>query len=171
MQQSKVKEIRLAADLQTDSIVDGPGLRAVIWTQGCPHNCPGCHNQGTWDFNGGYEFTQDTINSIIHALNANGVQRNLCIMGGEPLHERNQFLVQLLIQEVKKVYPNIKIYLWTGYVYEDLIEKHEKILQNILQEIDVLIDGPFIQEQRDITLAMRGSKNQRILNLKELRRQ
>ena len=133
-------------------------------------HCPGCHNPETWDFDGGYEFTQDTINSIINALNANGVQRNLCIMGGEPLHERNQFLVQLLIQEVKKVYPDIKIYLWTGYLYEDLIAKHEKILQNILQEIDVLIDGPFIKEQRDITLEMRGSKNQRIINLKELRR-
>lgn len=161
--------MRYAGIIKND-VAAGKGVCVTFFVQGCDTHCPGCHNQGTWDFDGGYEFTQDTINSIIHALNANGVQRNLCIMGGEPLHERNQFLVQLLIQEVKKVYPNIKIYLWTGYVYEDLIEKHEKILQNILQEIDVLIDGPFIQEQRDITLAMRGSKNQRILNLKELRR-
>ena len=162
--------MRYAGIIKND-VAAGKGVCVTFFVHGCDTHCPGCHNQGTWDFDGGYEFTQDTINSIIHALNANGVQRNLCIMGGEPLHERNQFLVQLLIQEVKKVYPNIKIYLWTGYVYEDLIEKHEKILQNILQEIDVLIDGPFIQEQRDITLAMRGSKNQRILNLKELRRQ
>lgn len=159
------------AGIIKNDVAAGKGVCVTFFVQGCDTHCPGCHNQGTWDFDGGYEFTQDTINSIIQALNANGVQRNLCIMGGEPLHERNQFLVQLLIQEVKKVYPNITIYLWTGYVYEDLIEKHEKILQNILQEIDVLIDGPFIQEQRDITLAMRGSKNQRILNLKELRRQ
>lgn len=162
--------MRYAGIIKND-VAAGKGVCVTFFVQGCDTHCPGCHNQGTWDFDGGYEFTQDTINSIINALNANGVQRNLCIMGGEPLHERNQFLVQLLIQEVKKVYPNIKIYLWTGYVYENLIEKHEKILQNILQEIDVLIDGPFIQEQRDITLAMRGSKNQRILNLKELRRQ
>lgn len=158
------------AGIIKNDVAAGKGVCVTFFVQGCDTHCPGCHNQGTWDFDGGYEFTQDTINSIIHALNANGVQRNLCIMGGEPLHERNQFLVQLLIQEVKKVYPDIKIYLWTGYVYEDLIEKHEKILQNILQEIDVLIDGPFIQEQRDITLEMRGSKNQRILKLKELRR-
>lgn len=158
--------MRYAGIIKND-VAAGKGVCVTFFVQGCDTHCPGCHNQGTWDFDGGYEFTQDTINSIINALNANGVQRNLCIMGGEPLHERNQFLVQLLIQEVKKVYPDIKIYLWTGYVYEDLIEKHEKILQNILQEIDVLIDGPFIQEQRDITLAMRGSKNQRILNLKE----
>lgn len=158
--------MRYAGIIKND-VAAGKGVCVTFFVQGCDTHCPGCHNQGTWDFDGGYEFTQDTINSIIHALNANGVQRNLCIMGGEPLHERNQFLVQLLIREVKKVYPDIKIYLWTGYLYEDLIEKHEKILQNILQEIDVLIDGPFIKEQRDITLAMRGSRNQRIINLKE----
>ena len=155
------------AGIIKNDVAAGKGVCVTFFVQGCDAHCPGCHNPETWDFDGGYEFTQDTINSIINALNANGVQRNLCIMGGEPLHERNQFLVQLLIQEVKKVYPNIKIYLWTGYLYEDLIEKHEKILQNILQEIDVLIDGPFIKEQRDITLAMRGSRNQRIINLKE----
>lgn len=158
--------MRYAGIIKND-VAAGKGVCVTFFVQGCDAHCPGCHNPETWDFDGGYEFTQDTINSIIHALNANGVQRNLCIMGGEPLHERNQFLVQLLIQEVKKVYPDIKIYLWTGYIYEDLIEKHEKILQNILQEIDVLIDGPFIKEQRDITLAMRGSRNQRIINLKE----
>ena len=156
------------AGIIKNDVAAGKGVCVTFFVQGCDAHCPGCHNPETWDFDGGYEFTQDTINSIINALNANGVQRNLCIMGGEPLHERNQFLVQLLIQEVKKVYPDIKIYLWTGYLYEDLIEKHEKILQNILQEIDVLIDGPFIKEQRDITLAMRGSRNQRIINLKEL---
>ena len=158
--------MRYAGIIKND-VAAGKGICVTFFVQGCDAHCPGCHNPETWDFDGGYEFTQDTINSIINALNANGVQRNLCIMGGEPLHERNQFLVQLLIQEVKKVYPDIKIYLWTGYLYEDLIEKHEKILQNILQEIDVLIDGPFIKEQRDITLAMRGSRNQRIINLKE----
>ena len=158
------------AGIIKNDVAAGKGVCVTFFVQGCDAHCPGCHNPETWDFDGGYEFTQDTINSIINALSANGVQRNLCIMGGEPLHERNQFLVQLLIQEVKKVYPNIKIYLWTGYIYENLVVKHEKILQNILQEIDVLIDGPFIQEQRDITLEMRGSKNQRILNLKELRR-
>lgn len=155
------------AGIIKNDVAAGEGVCVTFFVQGCDAHCLGCHNPETWDFDGGYEFTQDTINSIINALNANGVQRNLCIMGGEPLHERNQFLVQLLIQEVKKVYPDIKIYLWTGYIYEDLIEKHEKILQNILQEIDVLIDGPFIKEQRDITLAMRGSRNQRIINLKE----
>ena len=87
-------------------------------------------------------------------------------MGGEPLHPANTFLTNLVITEVRKKYPDIKIYLWTGYLYEDLIAKNEKILQNILEQVDVLIDGPYIKEQRDITLAMRGSRNQRILELK-----
>lgn len=160
--------MRYAGIIKND-VAAGKGVCVTFFVQGCEAHCPGCHNPETWDFNGGYEFTQDTINSIINALNANGVQRNLCIMGGEPLHPNNLFLTQLIIKEVKKVYPNIKIYLWTGYIYEELVARHEKILQNILQEIDVLIDGPFIQKQRDITLEMRGSKNQRIINLKELR--
>ncbi len=86
-------------------------------------------------------------------------------MGGEPLHPDNRFLTNLVISEVRKVYPEIKIYLWTGYHYEELVEKNEKILQNIFSNINVLVDGPFIQEQRDITLAMRGSRNQRIIEL------
>ena len=86
-------------------------------------------------------------------------------MGGEPLHPDNRFLTNLVISEVRKVYPEIKIYLWTGYHYEELVDKNEKILQNILSNINVLVDGPFIQEQRDITLAMRGSRNQRIIEL------
>lgn len=105
------------------------------------------------------------MDNIIKALNANGVQRNFCVMGGEPLHPNNLFLTNLVINEVRKKYPDIKIYLWTGYLYKDLIDKQEKLLQNIFDNIDVLIDGPYIQEQRDITLPMRGSKNQSIITL------
>ncbi len=158
--------MRYAGIIKND-VAAGKGVNVTFFTQGCEQHCPGCHNPETWDFEGGYEFTHQTIEDIIKALNANGVQRNLSIMGGEPLHPYNQFLTNLIITEVRKVYPNIKIYLWTGYIYEDLVEKHEKLLQNILQNIDVLIDGPFIKEQRDITLEMRGSTNQRIINLKE----
>ena len=80
-------KIRLAAEIQTDSIVDGEGIRTVIWTQGCSHNCKGCHNPETWDFNGGKEFTYDILNEIVDALTANGVKRSLSIFGGEPLCE------------------------------------------------------------------------------------
>lgn len=158
--------MRYAGIIRND-VAAGQGVNVTFFVQGCEQHCPGCHNQQTWDFDGGYEFTQDTMNDIINSLSANGVQRNLSIMGGEPLHPNNLFLTNLIIEEVKKVYPNIKIYLWTGYIYENLLEKNEKLLQNILENIDVLIDGPFIKEQRDITLAMRGSRNQRVIELKE----
>lgn len=158
--------MRYAGIIRND-VAAGQGVCVTFFVQGCALHCPGCHNPQTWDFNGGYEFTQDTLNEIIAAISANGVQRNFAIMGGEPLHPDNQFLTQLVILEVKRHYPNIKIYLWTGYTYEELLAKNEKILQNILNEVDVLIDGPFIYEQRDITLAMRGSRNQRIIELKE----
>lgn len=158
--------MRYAGIIKND-VAAGQGVCVTFFTQGCDQHCPGCHNPQTWDFNGGYEFTQETMDKIIQALKANGVQRNFCIMGGEPLHENNLFLTNLVINEVRKVYPDIKIYVWTGYIYENLVEKKEKLLQNIFNNIDVLIDGPFIREQRDITLPMRGSRNQRIINLKE----
>ena len=158
--------MRYAGIIKND-VAAGQGVCVTFFVQGCSQHCPGCHNPQTWDFNGGYEFTQETMDKIIQALKANGVQRNFCIMGGEPLHENNLFLTNLVINEVRKVYPDIKIYVWTGYIYENLVEKKEKLLQNILNNIDVLIDGPFIREQRDITLPMRGSRNQRIINLKE----
>ena len=158
--------MRYAGIIKND-VAAGKGVCVTFFVQGCSQHCPGCHNPQTWDFNGGYEFTQDTMDNIIKALNANGVQRNFCVMGGEPLHPDNLFLTNLVISEVRKKYPDIKIYVWTGYLYEDLLAKQEKLLQNIFSNIDVLIDGPFIKEQRDITLPMRGSKNQRIIELKE----
>ena len=88
-------------------------------------------------------------------------------MGGEPLHPQNIFLTDLIITEVKRQYPDIKIYLWTGYTYKELLDRHEKLLYNILENINVLIDGPFIQAERDITLPMRGSRNQNVIVLKE----
>lgn len=158
--------MRYAGIIRND-VAAGEGVCVTFFTQGCEQHCPGCHNPETWDFNGGYEFTQATMDSIIAALKANGVQRNFCIMGGEPLHPQNIFLTDLIITEVKKRYPDIKIYLWTGYTYKELLDRHEKLLYNILENINVLIDGPFIQAERDITLPMRGSRNQNVIVLKE----
>lgn len=155
------------AGIIKNDVAAGEGVCVTFFCQGCDRHCPGCHNPETWDFDGGYTFTQETLNHIINALNANGVQRNFCIMGGEPLHPQNLFLTDLIITEVKKSYPKIKIYVWTGYTYEQLLDRSEKLLYNILENVDVLVDGPFIQEQRDITLPMRGSRNQRIIELKE----
>lgn len=155
------------AGIIKNDVAGGPGICVTFYTQGCPHHCPGCHNPETWDFNGGREFTPDTLQELIEAIRANGIHRDLCIMGGEPLCKENLFLVSDLIDDVRNAFPDIKVYVWTGYTYEELLDRKEKILQNILEKIDVLIDGPFIQELRDITLPMRGSSNQRIIELKE----
>ncbi len=158
--------MRYAGIIRND-VAAGEGVCVTFFTQGCARHCPGCHNPETWDFNGGYEFTQETLDSLIKAINANGVMRNFAIMGGEPLNDHNLFLTDLVLTEIKKYYPDIKVYLWTGYTYQELLDRNEKILYNILDKVDILIDGPFIQEERDITLAMRGSRNQKIIELKE----
>ena len=119
--------MRYAGIIKID-VAAGEGVCVTFFSQGCSRHCPGCHNPETWDFDGGYEFTQDTLDRIITALKANNVQRNFCIMGGEPLNPENLFLTDLIITEVKKCYPDIKIYLWTGYTYKELLDRSEKLL-------------------------------------------
>lgn len=142
-----------------------PGLCVSFFTQGCPHRCPKCHNPETWDFAGGKEFTTEVLNNIINGLTAQGIHRNLCIMGGEPMCDENIFLTLLVIKEVKAKVPAAKIYIWTGYVYEDLKSKMNPHISAVLEMADYLIDGPYIDALRDITLPMRGSSNQRIIDL------
>lgn len=139
-----------------------PGTSVTFFTQGCPHRCEGCHNPETWDFEGGEEVTHDTILEVIEAITANGLHRNLCIMGGEPLCPENQFLTNLIINSVKEKLPDTKIYLWTGYYLEDLDLNNNRI-KSILEQVDCLIDGPYDKTKRDVSLFMRGSSNQRIL--------
>ena len=139
-----------------------PGTSVTFFTQGCPRRCEGCHNPETWDFEGGEEVTHDTILEVIEAITANGLHRNLCIMGGEPLCPENQFLTNLIINAVKEKLPDTKIYLWTGYYLEDLDMSNNRI-KSILEQVDCLIDGPYDKTKRDVSLFMRGSSNQRIL--------
>ena len=158
------------AGMVKNDIAAGEGVNVSFFTQGCHFHCMGCHNPQTWDFQGGKEFTSDTLEELLKALSANGVKRNLSIMGGEPLCTENVFLVNMIILEVKKVFPDIKIYIWTGYTYEELLERlDEPKIGVILDNIDYLIDGRFEIGERDISLPMRGSRNQRVLNMKELR--
>lgn len=142
-----------------------PGVSVSFFTQGCPHRCRGCHNPETWDFEKGKEFTNDTLNEIISALTANGIERSLAIMGGEPLCQENSFLTYLVIKTIKEKLPNTKIYIWTGYYYEDLLAKRDLRITQILELTDVLIDGPYVEALRDITLPMRGSSNQSVIDL------
>lgn len=154
------------AGIIMDDFTAAPGVCLTVFMQGCPHRCEGCHNPETWDFNGGKEAPFDIIEKICNNINNRGIKRTLCIMGGEPLCDENLFFTNLIVTEVKRRIPDQLIYIWTGYVYEDLICKQNKTLHNILGQIDCLIDGPYIKELRDVTLPMRGSSNQRILHLK-----
>ena len=160
--------MRYAGIIKND-VTAGEGVCVSFFTQGCPHHCAGCHNPETWAFDGGKEFTQEVLNELIRDISANGIIRNFCVMGGEPLCPENQFLTWLVIDTVKQEYPDIKIYIWTGYLYEDLIKDSSSKLISILEMTDFLIDGPYIQEERDITLPMRGSRNQKIINLKAVK--
>ena len=156
------------AGLIRNDLAAAPGVSVSFFTQGCPHRCKGCHNPETWDFNRGKEFTYDVLNEIIEALSANGVKRSFCVMGGEPLCPENEFLTLLVIKTVKEKLPDTKIYVWTGYYYEDLLKHESPHLAQILKMIDILIDGPYIESKQDRTLLMRGSSNQCIIDLKEL---
>ena len=146
-----------------NDITAAPGISLTFFTQGCPHRCFNCHNPETWDYQGGLEFTHETMNEIIDGLTANGIKRNFCIMGGEPLCAENLFLTALVIETAKERIPDLKIYLWTGYIYDNLKKTENAHLKNILSKIDCLIDGPYIDDLRDLTLQMRGSSNQKII--------
>lgn len=159
--------MRYAGIIKNDTAA-APGVCVSVFLQGCSKHCPGCHNPESWDYDGGKEFTADTIFEIITALIANGIHRNLCIMGGEPLDSHNSFLTLLIIEEVKQQLPDTKIYIWTGYTYNELLKSSNNHVKQCLKLADVLIDGPYIEAERDITLAMRGSRNQNIIDLKQI---
>ena len=158
------------AGLKLNDCIDGEGISVSLWTQGCPHRCPGCHNPETWSFDGGYEDeTNEIRGKIVKAICANNMQRNFSILGGEPLCEQNKEDVLNILTSVRVAYPKIKIFLWTGYTYEDLIAQNDTTINNILSKVDILVDGPFILTERDLTLYLRGSRNQRVIDLKQMR--
>ena len=140
-----------------------PGTCTTFFTQGCNFHCKGCHNPQTWDFNGGKELTKNVLEELREALISNGIHRDLCIMGGEPLCDENLCVTKLVIDYVKSCFKDIKIYIWTGYTLEELKQRNSEFLTHILDNVDVLIDGRFEKNNRDVTLFMRGSTNQRIL--------
>ena len=149
------------AGIIENDVVNGEGVCLSYWTQGCPHKCDGCHNPETWNFNGEKEDSKENIlNKILTLLNKNNIHRNLSILGGEPLCDENIDFTMEILKQVKQRYPNIKTFVWTGYTYEELCKLYKDI---IFDNIDVLIDGKYDKNQRDITLKLRGSKNQRIL--------
>lgn len=147
-----------------DDTAAAPGLSLSLYTQGCPFKCEGCHNADLWDFDGGKEYDFAVIDRIIHKLNNNGVLRNFCILGGEPLIEDNLEMLLVTCISAKKAYPELKIYLWTGYTFDELTEiaeQNESLLM-LISYLDCLITGRYEKDKRDITLKMRGSSNQEI---------
>lgn len=156
------------AKIDKNDITNGEGVCVSLWVSGCsePH-CPGCHNSSLWGFDSGTPFTEDALNEIFTALSANGVQRNFSVLGGEPLAPQNIPTVASVVKKVHEHYPNIKIYLWSGYTFDYLRKQifpndYGLALQTIFQNINYLIDGPYIAAERDITLKLRGSRNQHI---------
>lgn len=155
-----VLNVKFAA-INKNDFINGEGVCVSLWVQGCPHHCKGCHNPKQWDFNGGqYKDNDILVEEIIDAITANGIQRNFSVLGGEPFAPQNMPDVYEIIFKVKQKFPNIKVYVWSGYTLEELQEMY---LPKLLDNVDVLIDGRFILAERDITLKLRGSKNQRIL--------
>lgn len=164
------------ADLKTNDITNGEGVCVSFWTQGCPFHCHGCHNPETWDFNGGIEEDLSTItNKILNAISDNGIKRNFSILGGEPLCDENIQLVLYILEKVRYKYPDIKIFLWTGYTKNELFfndlsinKLEDELRKKCIEYVDTLITGRYKEDKRDITLKLRGSTNQEILLVKEI---
>lgn len=148
--------------ITSPDIENGPGCRVTLWIPGCTHKCPGCHNAWTADYNQGQEFTQDTFNELYSILDKPYI-KGLTISGGDPLDQNDEVLTDLcqLVFDIKEKFPDKDIWLYTGYMIEQL----KGIQLDILHYVDVLVDGPFIQEWKDTTLPFRGSSNQRIINI------
>lgn len=148
-------------DYISESVVDGPGIRFTVFVQGCPHHCPGCHNPQTHDFNDGHIVD---IQELLNCIKQNPLLSGITFSGGEPMCQPHP--LGLLAKEIHKMGLNTMAY--SGYTYEELIamSKADPDLDSFLNEIDILVDGPFILEKRDLSLKFRGSSNQRILHLK-----
>ena len=146
------------------SVSNGLGVRTVLWISGCNIHCKNCHNQSTWDFNSGIPFTDDTMQEILYDLSKPYI-KGLTLSGGHPLDPINAPEVLKIVKRVKMVFPNKDIWIYTGYVWEDIIK--DDTLKEILKYTDVLVDGAYIDELRDISLAFRGSSNQRIIDVQK----
>ena len=157
-------------EIKKYDIANGPGVRVTLFVSGCRHHCKGCFNAETWDFHYGNPYTEKTEKEILDALNHPYIA-GLTLLGGEPFEPENQRELVKLLKKVRKMYPKKNIWCYTGYTYDkDLLEGgkvYTPFTEEMLSYIDTLVDGQFIESQKDITLKFRGSANQRILDLNE----
>jgi len=147
-------------NITKDDMLNGDGLRVVLWVAGCTHCCKGCHNPVTWDANGGVLFDKDAKKELEEELQRSYIS-GITLSGGDPLHQDNAYEVQILAKEFKEKYPQKTIWLYTGEVWENI--------QNmpLMNYVDVLVDGEFEIDTKDETLQWRGSRNQRVINVKK----
>lgn len=145
-------------NITKDDMLNGDGLRVVLWLAGCSHHCKGCQNPITWDPEGGIPFDDEAKEEIFEQLSKPYIS-GLTFSGGDPLHEKNRMESAALAKEVKAKFPGKNIWLYTGYVWEKICDLP------IMDYVDVCVDGPFILEERDITLEWKGSPNQRVIDV------
>ena len=142
-------------------IANGPGVRVSVFLQGCEFHCPECFNKETWDFNGGEEFTDETIDNILNLCSKSHIQ-GLSILGGEPMHPKNIEGTEKLAKAFKEKFPEKDIWIWSGFKYEDYLSK-----QDALKYIDVIVDGQFVNELHNPKLSFKGSSNQRTIDVQK----
>ena len=159
-------------DIKMCDSANGDGVRVSLFVSGCRNHCPGCFNEATWDFDYGKEFTEIEANEILEGCGRSYIS-GCTILGGDPMEPENQAALLPLLNRFKEMYPEKTLWIYTGYILErDLLpgqRKHvEVVTDRILDLVDVLVDGPFIQAQRDLSLRFRGSSNQRLLSRSEI---
>ena len=158
------------AEIKYCDVANGPGVRTSLFVSGCSHHCPGCFNEIAWNFNYGKPFTQDTIDSIIESLKPDYIQ-GLTLLGGEPFEYSNQKGLLPLVRQVREVLPQKDIWCFTGFLFDkDIIEnmcKKWKETNELLSYIDVLVDGRFVEELKNLNLKFKGSENQRTILVNE----
>ena len=159
------------ANIKTYSIENGTGVRVSLFVSGCTHHCKDCFNEQAWDFGYGNPFTEETENAVIEAL-APDYMAGITLLGGEPMEPVNQRGLLPLLKRIRKELPQKTVWAYTGYVYEDLLDggrAHCEVTEELLSLCDILVDGPFIADKKNISLRFRGSENQRIIDLKATR--
>ena len=159
------------ANIKTYSIENGTGVRVSMFVSGCTHHCKGCFNEEAWDFSYGKPFTNETEDEIIHDLEPD-YMAGITLLGGEPMEPVNQRVLVNLLKRIRKELPDKTVWIYTGYLYEDLLpggRANCEVTEEMLSYCDILVDGPFVLEKKNISLKFRGSENQRIIQLSATR--
>lgn len=157
------------ATIKNCDIANGPGVRISLFVSGCTHRCKGCFNEVAWDFNYGQPFTQETVEMILKMM-APSYIKGITLLGGEPFEPQNQPALLELVKRIRQKYPDKSIWAFSGYLYEkDILAGRlgdPAITRAFLEHIDVLVDGPFVESLKDLSLRFRGSSNQRLIDVK-----